>query len=157
MPVLRNSATLLNRTTYSAEAADSGTWLLRPVDSDRTEDREQDFVLMLYAEQQGAGVVTLDLLTSFGDGFWAVIGRRTLPAPGAYLIDLRSLDDVPPYVRLRVTGAPPAGGGPPPNFRVYARVASPAAFTAIPAKVPSAIERALPGEGIFAAQNGGAG
>ena len=69
----------------------------------------------------------------------------------------RSLDDIPPYVRLRVTGAPPAGGGPAPTFRVYARVASPAAFTSVPANVPSTIERALPGEGIFAAQNGGGG
>jgi len=157
MPVLRNSATLLNRQTYSAGAADSGIWLLRPVDSARTEDRAQDFVLMLYAEQQGAGAVNLELLTSFGDGFWAVIGRKTLPAPGGYLIDLRSLDDIPPYVRLRLTGAPPAGGGAAPTFRVYARVASPAAFTAVPATVPSTIERALPGDGIFTAQGGGAG
>ena len=44
-----------------------------------------------------------------------------------------------------------------PAIRIDARVASPAAFTAVPATVPSTIERALPGDGIFTAQGGGAG
>lgn len=141
MAILRNSFAALVRTTPSSEDADSGPFRLRPADGDATEDSAQRIYGFVFAEQQGAGSVLVQVLASFGDGVWAIFGERTLNEDGTYLLGFDDIDSIPPYLRVRVTAQPPDGSQVKPNFLAAFRIASTAPFRAEPADVPVIVER----------------
>ena len=141
MAILRNSYVALLRTTPGSDDADSGPIRLVPTDGDPTEDSAQRIFGFVFAEQQGAGTVQAEVLASFGDGLWAIFGRRTLNADGQHFMGFEDIGAIPPYVRCRVTAAPPEGSEVKPNFVVAFRFASNAPFRGEPANVPVILER----------------
>ena len=65
-----------------------------PLAAPLTEDEQRAFeawlerddeLCTLYAEQQGAGSVRVQVLASFGDGVWAIFGEKTLTTDGAHI------------------------------------------------------------------------
>lgn len=154
MAILRNSFAALVRTTPSSEDADSGPFRLRPADGDATEDSAQRMFAFVYVEQQGAGSVRLQVLASFGDGVWAILGDRTLNENGTHLLRFSDIDAVPPCLRVRVTAQPPDGSQVKPSFRAAIRIASTAPFRAEPADVPVIVERHPIGDAFSSGPNG---
>ncbi len=141
MAILRNSFAALVRTTPSSEDADSGPFRLRPADGDATEDSAQRMFGFVYAEQQGAGSVRVQVLASFGDGVWAIFGEKTLTTDGAHMMGFSDIDSIPPYMRVRLFALPPDGSQEKPSFMAVFRIASNAPFRAEPAQVPVIVER----------------
>lgn len=141
MAILRNSYVGLLCATPSAVDVDSGPIRLVPNDADPIDDHNQRLVIFGFVEQQGAGTVRIQFLTSFGDGFWLIFGERTLDADELYTIGLRDVNALPPYVRVRVTALPPEGSEVRPTFLGTVRFASNAPFRGEPASVPVVSER----------------
>lgn len=148
MAILRNSYVGLLLTTPSDEDADSGPFRLVPADGDPTEDARQRIFGFVFADQQGAGTVRVQVLASFGDGIWAIFGERTLNADGQHMMGFEDIDAIPPYLRVRVTAAPPDGSEVRPTFRAAFRFASNAPFRGEPASVPVIVEQ-YPTENVF--------
>lgn len=140
MGIFRHDTVLLNRTEAAAADARSGPFVVRPTDGDASSDHTQSWVLVAFVEQRGAGQVVFEFLTSFGDGLWIVLARRTLTADGAHMMMARNIDGFAPYIKVRVVASPPAGAKVKPKFRVITRLASDSPYRALPAKVPSTIE-----------------
>ena len=141
MAILRNSFVGLSRTTPASEDMDSGPLRLRPADGDATEDFGQTVFGFIYCEQHGAGSVQLQVLGSFGDGVWMVIGQRTLTEEGAYLLEVDKAPFFMPVVRARVTSTPPEGSDVKPPFAAVMRIASNAPFRVNRVDAPVIVER----------------
>jgi hypothetical protein len=141
MPVLRNSRLLFQRDTPSSDVLEAGPFVLRPSDGDNVEDPNQRFFIMVYVEQQGAGSVNIEFLLGFGDGLWAILGQDTLTEDGDYEFVFGDIQDVPPYVKARITPAGPLPEDDPPTFIATGRIASNAPFRVGRANVPTTVER----------------
>ena len=142
MAILRNHAAPVLRLEVTDADLDSGALALRPVDGDQTSDSEQEFAVQLFAEHvANDGVVTIDVLTSFGDGVWFRVSRRQTAAAGLHILSNLVLDRATPFVRFRVTSTAPAPEQPKPTFRASIRLASSGPFRLVPVTVPSVVEK----------------
>lgn len=142
MGIFRHSTLLMQRVEPGATDLDSGTFVVRPADGDGANDKDQEFVLIVFVDQQGGGSVTFDLLTSFGDGLWVRIAQRRLTQDGAKLMIARPMEGFAPYIKVRVRAEPPFQSDVKPTFRAIARLASSGPYKALPATVPNTIEQA---------------
>ena len=140
MGLLRHSALLLHRTVAASDDAASDVVVVRPVDGDSTNDRDQTFGMLIFLDQHGAGTVTAALYTSFGDGLWVRLKDHTLNTDGAHFLIVGDMEGFAPYVQVRVSATAPGESTPKPTFRVIARLASDGPFKATPANPPNLIE-----------------
>jgi hypothetical protein len=140
MGIFRHSTVFVNRMEFGDAALDSGSWAIRPADGDASSDDTQSWVLVAFVEQRGAGQVVFEFLTSFGDGLWIVLARRTLTVDGARIMMARNIDGFAPFIKVRVVASPPSGTIVKPTFRVITRIASDSPYRALPAMVPATIE-----------------
>jgi hypothetical protein len=142
MAIFRNHAAPLLRLDASNGDLDSGALAVRPVDGDTLSDNDQQFSVLMFAEHvANDGVVTVDVLTSYGDGVWFRVLRRTTMAAGLHVLSTLVLDRAAPFIKLRVTSTAPAPEQDKPTFRAAVRVMSSGPFRLVPVTLPNVVEK----------------
>jgi hypothetical protein len=130
MSIFRHNAVLAEQKLLSDQPLVGKALRVKPSDGDALGDHGQAWRLFVDLDREGAGVVTVELWSSFDGRAWAKVAQ--VVSKSAAVVEFIELPAFAPYVQVRTVAAG-AGERPAPKHRLSVRLASDGPFSVVPA------------------------